>query len=273
MASVGNDLILMKISIVMPTYRRPEQLDKTLASIRAQASASLAEIIVVEDGDQGDGTPQVCARHGADYICRSNRPDTPFSCPSIPFNIGIRAAIGDVLILQNPECMHVNNVIDVLAGLVTPRNAVYASVRNCNEDGSIAAWMVHPTDPWGIFHCGAIYRDILMLIGGFDEDYIYWGFEDRDLQSRLMCLGLEFIFTPDAVAHHQWHWRTPDTETVQRLGKIEEERHAYRTKRMLEGTGSALFDKRGDMTMVRQEFGVIRNIGKDWGSNNMRGRI
>jgi len=255
----------MKVSVVMPTYRRAPQLDKTIASILAQNYPDI-EVIVVEDGDNRDGTPEVCASHGVQYFCRRDRPDTPFSCPAVPFNIGIRQATGDVLILQNAECMHMNNVVKVLTGLVTPTNAVYASVANCGEDEKPNAnpWMVHPTDPWGIFHCGAIYRHILIDIGGFDEDYVYWGYEDRDLQSRLMHLGLEFLFTADALVHHQWHWRTPNNNLVQQLGKIEETRHIFRTQRM--STGDMDVEWRGDLRVVRKDFGVIRNIGREWGS-------
>ncbi len=54
-------------AIVIPTRGRPAYLDVALASIRPQALAAGAEVLVVDDGPDA-GTRAVAERHGARYV-------------------------------------------------------------------------------------------------------------------------------------------------------------------------------------------------------------
>ena len=67
-----------------------------------------------------------------------NRPQsTTFRNPSLPNNVGIRRSKGDIVILQNAECKHVDpNTIEKLSNAVTDTNVVFAKVMALKPDGS-----------------------------------------------------------------------------------------------------------------------------------------
>lgn len=252
------------ISVVIATYRRPVPLANTLDSIRYWRYPNL-EIVVVEDGDNRDGTEGICRYHSARYICRRSRPDpsvVPFSNPAIPLNIGIRAATGDILVIQGAECTHQNPVIKMLVDqllsitVTTPEHAgspaaVFASVSALNESGHHVAWLTHPEhSPRPFFFCGAIHRSIMMHIRGFDEDYLYVGYDDADMAERLTNEGHRFIFIPptDAIVHHQYHPPYANSELGCQQAKINEK----------------LFESK-QRQRLRRDIGDIRNIGREWG--------
>src|SRR5579859_5787555 len=93
------------VSVVLTTYKRDSLLLKTLASIHGEC-----EVIVVDDANSQQ-TKFIC-KGLATYIPRIGRPDVAFSNPAVPINIGLKAATGDIVILQNAECEHVSNVVE-----------------------------------------------------------------------------------------------------------------------------------------------------------------
>jgi len=54
--------------------------------------------------------------------------------------------------------------------------------------------------------CQLISRDVFQRLEGFDENYRYWGIEDRDFNLRMLASGLEEMWLSDRTAiFHQWH--------------------------------------------------------------------
>ena len=46
-------------------------------------------------------------------------------------------------------------------------------------------------------------------VRGYDEKYVFWGFEDKDMVARAQKSGLETVWIHDETAMlHQWHRRT-----------------------------------------------------------------
>ncbi len=196
---------LTNVSIVITTFNRPNQLRNTLASIACQMYKDLIiEVIVVDDGADGE-TQEICQAHGAIYI-KLNRPQTgSYRNPALPNNIGIRHAKGDVIILQNAECQHIDpNTIKKLWDAVTDKNAVFARVMGLHQDGSPDWLYCGKEQPRPFFFCGAIKRTWLEKLHGFDEDYVSAGYDDDDMAARLRKEGLTFEFS-DIQVNHQWH--------------------------------------------------------------------
>jgi GT2 family glycosyltransferase len=200
------------VSIVITAFNRNPQLARTLASIRRQDFTG--EVIVVDDGDLSHGHPSaalLCESYGARHIpCR--RPASPaFRNPALPINIGIRAASGEIVILQNAECEHVTlDTITRLADLVasfppSAPAAVFAHVVALNLDGSTMQTYCGPDTRRPYFFCGAIRRDLLVRLRGFDEDFTGAGYDDDDLASRLAREGVDFLYPDLLLVHHQWH--------------------------------------------------------------------
>ncbi|MSP73845.1 MAG: glycosyltransferase [Myxococcales bacterium] len=59
-------------------------------------------------------------------------------------------------------------------------------------------------------------------IGGFDEGYVFWGFEDKDMVHRAQRAGLELRFIHERTSMlHQWHRTTKNDRYVRKvLNKI-----------------------------------------------------
>jgi glycosyltransferase involved in cell wall biosynthesis len=228
----------MTVSIVLTTFNRPNQLNNTLTSIVRQQYPAL-EIIVVDDGFDVQ-TPQLCARFPVQYI-KLNRPQS-WKNSSLPNNIGIRRATGNIIIVQNAECMHIDScAVERLAALVTDNNAVFAHVQAINSRGTPIQWYCGPEKPVAFFFCGAMKRDRFLRMRGFDEDFTGPGFDDDDFQARLMHDSVEFVFS-DILVHHQWHLPSP----VEYLSM------------------QAVFEKKlADMQAGR--IGTARNLNREWG--------
>lgn len=123
----------MKISIILCTYNRLQQLIRGFYTLRIQNPPCLVEFVLVDDGST-DGTKewaktielQVDKPYDFKYIYLDH-PEPRISC--IPRNIGIKQATGDIIIFTEPEALHVSNTIERLLIQMErhPENTILAS--------------------------------------------------------------------------------------------------------------------------------------------------
>lgn len=236
------------VSVVMTSYKRAPLLRRTLGSIVRQfpSGETMPEIIVVEDGDDGGETKSICKTYGVDYMQRKNRPDLIWSNPSIPANIGLRKASGDVIIFQSAEVMHVGNLVKELSNRVDGNNAVLPSVMALDVDGRDEQWYVHgiyKRRPY--FFCGAMKAKWFKELRGLDEDFKLGGYEDDDFASRLTHSGVRIEYADDLLALHQWH--------THGLGMVHSDAPLFKEKLEKMTTG---------------EIGPVRNLDHEWGKEN-----
>lgn len=211
------------ISIVMTFYNRQALLDKTLESIH-KSKVKDYELIIVDDASEPE---LIC---GEAKIIRIEKEDKWWNNPCIPFNMGIKAATGDVIILQNPECYHVGDILSFVNNHI--RDGLYLSF-SCyalNPTDTIDfhngkrmsikdrmyrhpennGWYNHPEHrPVGYHFCSAITRRDMDRIGGFDERYADGiSFDDDDLIYRIRkSMQVRIVRNPYVL--HQYH--TPFT--------------------------------------------------------------
>ncbi len=237
----------MTTSIVITTFNRNPQLARTLASIRGQRFEG--EVIVVDDGDLSHGHPSaqlVCDRFGAKRISLRRPASLQFRNPSYPNNVGIRAATGSILILQNAECEHIDpKTIEKLTVpvIADPSVVTFARVVAMQQDGSQGTLYCGQENPRPYFFCGAIRRQYLFDLRGFDEDFTGAGYDDDDLADRLGASGAKFEWT-SALVRHQWHPPAGEYADVGSMRALYQEKTA---------------------AMLRGELGLVRNVGRDWG--------
>ena len=249
--------MIPETSIVMASYNRAHLLRPTLQSIFDRNKEAGYEIIVVEDGYDGGATYRTCASFpGIRYHCRRDRPSIAWSNPAVPLNIGIRMARGKVVIIQNPECIHVTGgLVEKLtaAVLADPMGVVFSNCRAYQEGielGHEQGWVSYCDNEARkrpLFFCGGILKEHLVKIRGFDEDYKYYGSEDGDLADRLLAFGLHFTWRDDLRVYHQFHpsaWNIPGTNKEN--AETKENRALYAAK--------------------TAAFTVERNLGREWGS-------
>lgn len=84
-------------SILIPTYRAPDYLDVTLASLMPQAEAAQAEVIVISDGPDPKVTT-VAERHRAQLVTLPRQRGL-----NSARNAGVRAARSDLLVFTDQD--------------------------------------------------------------------------------------------------------------------------------------------------------------------------
>jgi glycosyltransferase involved in cell wall biosynthesis len=233
---------ITNVSIVITTFNRPELLQNTLASIRKQGVSNL-EIIVVDDGTD-DKTQNICAQFNATYI-KVNRPQSDtYRNPARPINIGIRYSKGDIIILQNAECVHIDpEAIKKLITQVTDKNAVFAWVMGLKPDGTPDHLFCGASSRRPYFFCGAMKRYWFEQLRGMDEDYPGGGYDDDDFADRLKKSGVEIVYS-DIAVNHQWHPHLGKLDTLTPL-------NVYKQK---------------TEDMAAGKITPVRNLGRDWGA-------
>jgi len=141
--------------------------------------------------------------------------------PSIPYNTGFIKSQGDKIIIQNPECCHMGDVISYTEKNL--KDNVYLSF-HCWASGKRELDQLHRTDSFDVsksngrwynheihrpasYHfTTAITRKDLIDLNGFDERYAYgFNFDDDEFISRVKQKNLRIRFVEDPWVLHQYH--------------------------------------------------------------------
>ena len=229
------------VSIVMAYYNRKDLLLNTLRDIARRDMAGV-EVIIVDDGST--------SKHEISDVCRAfdlsirivriepedKKIINPYSDtrlnPCIPFNLGFKLAIGQVIVLQNPECIYVGDVIGhIRSNIGANKYLNYAcySINFRNTDRITAgeepakvifpinnaipkancdnAWYNHSKYNPSLLHfCSAMTRDDLYDLGGFDERYSNGlAYDDNDFLMRVQRKGTRIVQIDEPFVIHQAH--------------------------------------------------------------------
>ena len=195
----------MDISILLTTYGRVEDCMKCLSSLLPQKTDKI-EIILLDD--LHIRSPQLqafCTKYGIIYIhtgiqkCKKPL----WRVPGYALNIGAKLAKGNYLILGNAELLHKStNTVEqmVKTGIVSyPR--LYDQPCGGNLEHYKHFKRLEGRYP---FFMG-VPKQTFFDIGGYDEDFIGYAYEDADL-----CYRLELVIEHlevDADAIHLWNER------------------------------------------------------------------
>jgi GT2 family glycosyltransferase len=229
---------LASVSIVMTYYERFAQLRNTLRSFYIHKYVNF-EVIIVDDGSKKEPLSEKAFLNYNFPITVINMPlDKKYINPCVPFNIGFNKAKGDIVVIQNAECLHMANILNHVRNNLTDNNYLTYSCYSLNKDKSFElnnnsdwnlgyfeglvtnnshalhegedAWYNHSKyKPCGYHFTSAITRSNLNKLSGFDERYAYGiGYDDHELLTRIRKMGLEVDIVDDATVIHQWHYNT-----------------------------------------------------------------
>jgi GT2 family glycosyltransferase len=212
----------VRTSVIIPYHNSPAELGDCLSAL-AHVNQPAAEYIVVDDGSDQDPTP-VISRSGLPVrVIRL----TTRSGAAAARNHGARAAAGEILVFLDADvCVHHDTLALIEAGFAEPDGpaAIIGSYDdNPSEPGFHSQFrnLLHH-----YFHqtgrrqactfwtgCGAVYRSIFELHGGFDE--CIGGMDDIDFGGRLARAGARIDLRPDIQVRHRkrwtfWLWTTTD---------------------------------------------------------------
>jgi glycosyltransferase involved in cell wall biosynthesis len=234
----------VKFSVVIATKDRAALLDDALASLRAQRDAPEFEIVVVDNGSS-DATPQIAREHGAQYafVAEPNRGKAR--------NAGLAHATGDAIVFVDDDVVTPPHF---LAAHARAHDAAIFPLAVSGPILNVADARLRPEPTAANFSraffvtCNVSVRAAsLRAVGGFDESFDLYGWEDTELGTRLRAYGVRRAFAWDA---YLWHIKPPTPESLEdALGKaIEKARMAARfvrkmpTRRIKLATGAYAFN-------------------------------
>jgi GT2 family glycosyltransferase len=221
------------ISAVVPTYGGAGRLARNLPSVVASLAASGAdwEIVVVDDG--GGGVEAAWA--GARVVrLAKNRGYGP------AVNAGADAAAGEFLLVLNDDVRLEQGTVAALRALF-PDPALFAAVpsirsplaRSGDEAGKAGEWrggLVEILErPAGIaprptlYPVGCCYlcpRALFLDLGGYDDVYAPFLWEDVDLGYRAWRRGLRVVHQPGAACDHEGSATLAERHTLEERERI-----------------------------------------------------
>jgi len=231
------------ISIVTTYYNRKRLFEETLRSITKSVIKDF-ELIVVDDGsDEQERLEDLKSEFPFLKIVRLEKENKWYVNPCVPFNIGIREATGDKIILQNPECLHVHDILKYVDEELDDSKyvsfACYGVAENQNEEvarrsknGTLEefvnglpqqtyrgtntiGWYNHSKyRPMHYHFCAAITRNNMTKLNGFNERLANGiGFDDDELVVRIKMLRLNLVINDNIQVVHQFHpshWKRPN---------------------------------------------------------------
>ena len=211
-----------RLSVVIPTFRRPDALPRTLDALERQhLDRHHFEVLVVDDTDE-DNPEEVAAgvRAGARrYDVRLLHRPAPG--PGSARNIGWREARGAVVLFLGDDIL---GGPDLLAQHLAwherdedPRTGVLGAIDWASEleITPFMRWLERGVQfeygsidgidaGFGHFYTAniSVKRQMLERVGGFDETRFQFGYEDIDLGWRLAEAGFRLLYNRRAHAEH-----------------------------------------------------------------------
>lgn len=197
----------MHLSVVIATYRRSATLEHTLARLAAlgvpgviHGSDATSEVIVV-DNASGDGSPARLREQfpGVQFI------EHPTNAGVEAFNVGARAASGDVLFILDDDAWPDDGVLPAaLAALAADPHLAAIALLPVHPQTRQPEWpfVKRPVDGFGFMGCANLVRtSAWRAAGGYEPAYFLYR-NDTDLALTLGALGLNVRCDP---AWRAWH--------------------------------------------------------------------
>jgi glycosyltransferase involved in cell wall biosynthesis len=196
-----------RISVVVATHNRAEELERMLAGLATQERRP-DEVIVVDDGST-DSTAAVLERHDGDSRLPLRVIRRPVAAgPATAREDGWRAAGGDLIAFTDDDCMPGPGWLTEAEHAWDRRADIFVQGRTEPEEEhpgpfsrSLRVEHLNAAFPT----CNMLYpRELLERVGGFDtETYgLEPGGEDCDLAWRAIEAGARPVFAADAVVRH-----------------------------------------------------------------------
>lgn len=251
------------VSIVIPTYARPERLRECVAALARQTMpADSFEIVVVDDGSPQPFVPPEATAPAGPTIRFIRQPNAG---PSAARNRGVEEARGELIALTDDDCLPTPTWLeslvtahrqcpDALVGGITFNGLtddVFATTsqmiidlvyEHFNADAAAAYFLTSNN-----ILCS---RDDYRELGGFDMSFPRAGAEDRDFCDRWRASGRPLRFVPAAMLEHR------HSQTLNRfLGlhyRYGRGAYLYQAKRRLRGSGSMANDMGFHRSLLRR---------------------
>ena len=197
---------MVRVSVVVPTYHRPDLLARCLDALAAEdLDPGSFEILVADDAGSEDTRRQVEAFAAASRAAVRYLAVTCRHGPAAARNVGWRAARGDIIAFTDDDCLPVRRwLAEGLAAFeegvaaVSGRVIVPLSQEPTDYERDTAGL---ETAEFVTANCFCR-RDALEAVGGFDERFAAAWREDSDLHFALLRSGRRIARAPGAAVVH-----------------------------------------------------------------------
>jgi glycosyltransferase involved in cell wall biosynthesis len=201
------------VSVVIATKDRARYLERALESLRRQNGATPFEVLVVNNGSNDD-TAGVVGRVARSATAPIRLLHEPEPNRGKARNRALGAAIGEIIVFCDDDVV-------IPQGWVAAHAAAHTGATDCVVNGpilNVRSYDEHPR-PRPInysraFLCtcnASVPRRALESVGGFDELFELYGWEDTELGVRLRDAGVRWKFAWNA---YLWHVKPPEENTV-----------------------------------------------------------
>lgn len=196
----------MRVSVVVPTYRRADLLDRCLEALAAQElDPAEFEVVVADDAASEATRRQVEQWSGRTTVPLRYVAPTGTHGPAAARNAGWRAARGAIIAFTDDDCQPDPRWL-------TEGSAALADGAAAASGRVVVPLPQRPTDyerdaagleaaEFVTANC-FVRRDVLEAVGGFDERYEAAWREDSDLHFALLARGACVVRAPRAVVVH-----------------------------------------------------------------------
>ncbi len=239
-----------KISLIISTYNSPLALEKVFAGLARQSCAP-HETLIADDGS-GAPTRELVQRWQSKLGLRHVWHEDNGFRKTIILNRAVAATTGNYVVLLDGDCVPHQHFIHDHA-MLAEKNFWVQGRRCFVREPFVREFEIGKTPVWawclrgrisgaakalrlpfpivqrnqkqrGIIGCNmGFWRDDLLAVNGFDEDYTGWGIgEDSDLGTRLYHFGRSRKFVHNhAVIYHLDHPSPSKTHVPDSLKRLE----------------------------------------------------
>ncbi|WP_158265633.1 glycosyltransferase [Blastopirellula marina] len=242
-----------EVSIVVTTFERPNHLRNCLRSLENQDyNPRCYEVIVADDGSRGSETEGCVAEFATHWPGRTlflTQPKKGFRLATCR-NKAAAVSSGRIVIFLDGDCVVPPQFVRAMVDELRPRTVVAGDCYRLTQEATesidlprIDTWDIEqvishkeskrlrrkafrariysllsvPMRPRLTGCAFACHREDLLSVNGFDENFVGWGFEDRDIQRRFLLNGIRTRTVLHRVkAIHLWH---PFDPTFSRNGE------------------------------------------------------
>ncbi len=241
---------LNRVSVVVPAKGRPDHLANLVAGLAGQTLRPVELIVAAMQGEPYDLPPAPFPVRQLHIVADP----LPLAAAR---NVAARAALGDLLVFLDMDCIPTPDLIADYAGFARDFDGLlmgevmYLPGGATDGDWSFdtfAAIAEKHSDrrgppPRGIEVCAdyrcfwslnfAMRRTIFARSGGFDERYVGYGGEDTDYGKAIDRAGIRLAWIKGGLAYHQYHpHHMPPVhhlDSVVRNAELFEAKWGYRT--------------------------------------------
>ncbi|HKU67472.1 MAG TPA: glycosyltransferase [Candidatus Baltobacteraceae bacterium] len=197
----------MRATIQLCTYNRATLLERVLdACFEQTVDAGAYEVVLVNDGST-DETPRVIARARERATCAFTVIEQQNSGLAKGRNAGIAAARGERIIFIDDDVLPLPNFVQehLRSHEAHPLAIVRGGAINVESFDDL------PPPVWSVTNYSGNYfwttnvsvpLATIRAIGGFNETFAEYGWEDIDVGLRLRFAGVKAVFNKHALAYH-----------------------------------------------------------------------